>query len=323
MKLALTYSYLNADLKVIEQELQETLRAEHPVLAEASSQLLHAGGKRLRPVFVLLAAQFGDYDLEKVKTAAITLELIHMASLVHDDVIDESELRRGKPTVKANWDNRTAMYTGDYIFARALECLSTLNTPTAHQLLSKTMVELTLGEMKQIEDKYRLNQSFKDYLRRIRRKTALLIAASCQLGAIAVDAPEFVQRKLYLYGYYVGISYQIIDDILDFTASSKQLGKPAGSDLIQGQITLPTLIALQDQKVSHQLKKIFSVTKEPTSIEMEPIIELIKHSDAIERSYQISEAYLQKAFSTLKALPDVKAKQTFEQIAIYIGKRKT
>ncbi|GGM22843.1 heptaprenyl diphosphate synthase component 2 [Paraliobacillus quinghaiensis] len=323
MKLAMTYSYLKPDLQLIEKALEETVQADNPVLEQASTQLLHAGGKRLRPVFVLLAGQFGDYDVEKIKAVAVSLELIHMASLVHDDVIDESELRRGKPTVKAKWDNRIAMYTGDYIFARSLEYLSTLNNPKAHQILSKTMVELTFGEMQQIGDKYNLNQHLRNYLRRIKRKTALLIASSCQLGAIAANVPSEEEKQLYRYGYYIGMSYQIIDDILDFTASEQQLGKPAGSDLMQGNITLPVLYAMQNQDFYRDLQTTFSNPANITGENIAPLIQYIKKSSAIEESFALSDRFLQKAFHALDALPDIKAKQTFKEIASYIGKRKS
>lgn len=321
MKLAMTYSYLKPDIQIIEQALEENIQAKHPILNEASTQLLKAGGKRLRPIFVLLAAKFGDYHLPKIQSVAVALELIHMASLVHDDVIDDAALRRGKPTVKAKWDNRIAMYTGDYIFACALEYLSSLQEPRAHQILAKTMVELTLGEMEQIKDKYNLNQHLRHYLRRIKRKTALLIESSSQLGAIAANVPLAQEKQLKKYGYYIGMSYQIIDDILDFTSSEKQLGKPAGSDLMQGNITLPVLFAMRDQDFKKKLETLFQ-SHEISREQMKPIIQYIKQTNAIELSFQLSDQYLKKAFHALDQLPNVKSKQTFKDIAIYIGQRK-
>ncbi len=223
MKLKMMYSFLNSDINVIEREIDETINSQVPLLRQASLHLLKAGGKRIRPVFVLLAGRFGDYDINVIKNVAVTLELIHTASLVHDDVIDDAELRRGRETIKAKWDNRIAMYTGDYIFARALELMTNIEHPLAHKILSNTMVELCLGEIEQIKDKYRYNQNLRDYLRRIKRKTALLIAASCQLGAVAADVEEELHKKLFQFGYYVGMSFQITDDILDFTGTESEL----------------------------------------------------------------------------------------------------
>ncbi|MFC7060455.1 heptaprenyl diphosphate synthase component II [Halobacillus seohaensis] len=322
MKLAMIYSFLKQDLATIEDAVNETIQSNNPVLREASSQLLRAGGKRIRPVFVLLAGKFGDYDIERMKAVAVSLELIHTASLVHDDVIDEAEMRRGEPTIKSKWDNRIAMYTGDYIFARSLENLSTLNNPRAHQVLAETMVELCLGEIEQIRDKYNLDQNLRHYLRRIKRKTAILIATSCRMGAIASNVNKQEEMALFRYGYYVGMSYQIIDDVLDFTASEQELGKPAGSDLLQGNITLPVLYSLEDQDVKTELHELFQ-KEDPTAEDLSRVINTIKTNGSIERSLAVSDRYLKKAYQALEQLPQNKAKQTLKGIAKYIGKRRT
>src|SRR5690606_23993225 len=228
--------------------------SESPLLNDASLHLLQAGGKRIRPVFVLLAGKFGNYNIDVMKQVAVPLELIHMASLVHDDVIDDSETRRGKPTVKAEWNNSVAMYTGDFILARALEYISEIDSPKLHHILSKTMIEVCRGEIIQIEDKYKLDQNLRDYLRRIKRKTALLISSSCELGALVSGTDEKTAAHLRRFGYFIGMSFQIIDDILDFTSTDEELGKPAGSDFIQGNITLPILCARKNPEVYSLLK---------------------------------------------------------------------
>jgi len=319
MKLKLMYSFLSSDLNVIEKELEETINAQAPLLRQASLHLLKAGGKRIRPVFVLLAGRFGDYDINVIKNVAVTLELIHTASLVHDDVIDDAELRRGKQTIKAKWDNRIAMYTGDYIFARALELMTEISNPDAHKILSNTMVELCLGEIEQIKDKYRYDQNLRDYLRRIKRKTALLIAASCQLGAAATNVNEEIHKKLFQFGYFVGMSFQIIDDVLDFTSTEKELGKPAGGDLLQGNITLPVLFAMENWDIKQEIIKVHEHTERS---EMDKIIQLVKDSGAIERSLSVSDRYLDKALAILEELPKIKANKVLREIALNIGKRK-
>jgi len=324
MKLPKTYGYIKKDLEIIESSLNETIQARHPVLRKASTELLRAGGKRIRPVFVLLSGKLGNYDIERIKTVAVSLELIHMATLVHDDVIDDAELRRGKPTIKQLYGNRVAMYTGDYILARALELITTLKDPDIHRILSNTLVEVSIGEIEQIKEKFNWEQSLRDYLRRIKRKTALLIATSCQLGGIAAGVSPMEARKLFQYGYYIGMSYQIIDDILDFTSTSKQLGKPAGNDLLQGNITLPVLYAMENKDFDRLLKDMFhDPTGEIKENDMRQLIIALKKTDAIERSYQLSNQYLQKALFTLESLPDFKAKQTLRDIAKYLGKRRS
>src|SRR5690625_1543744 len=154
MKLSKTYQFLKNDLEKIEIMLEEKVQADHPVLRQASTHLLEAGGKRLRPIFVLLAGKMGQNSNERILKVAVSLELIHMATLVHDDVVDDATLRRGIPTVKHRYDNRVAMYTGDYILARALENIAKIQDPFIHQVLSKTLVEVCIGEIEQIKDQY-------------------------------------------------------------------------------------------------------------------------------------------------------------------------
>ena len=322
MKLPKTYGFLKKELNTIEKSLNESIQADHPILRKASTELLSAGGKRIRPVFVLLAGRLGNPKTDQIKTVAVSLELIHMATLVHDDVIDNAELRRGKPTIKHLYGNRVAMYAGDYILARALEVITTIDHPDIHRILSKTLVEVSIGEIEQLKDRFNWNQNFRDYLRRIKRKTALLIATSCQLGAIAAGADYKESRKLYKYGYYVGMSYQVIDDILDFTASSRQLGKPAGNDLRQGNITLPILIAMHDTSF-HQLIKNAFKAGEITEPVIEEVLRRLDESEAIEKSYEISNLYLQKALHILETLPDFDSKKTLADIASYLGKRRS
>ncbi|SFA98500.1 MULTISPECIES: heptaprenyl diphosphate synthase component II [unclassified Bacillus (in: firmicutes)] len=319
MKLKMMYSFLNSDINLIEKKLEETIQAESLLLRQASLHTLQAGGKRIRPVFVLLAAKFGKYDINVISNVAVALELIHMASLVHDDVIDDADLRRGQPTIKSKWDNRIAMYTGDYIFALSLELMTSIDKAEAHKILSNTIVEVCIGEIDQIQDKFRYDQNLRTYLRRIKRKTALLIAASCQLGAVSANADAFVHTRLYRFGYYVGMAFQITDDVLDFTATEKELGKPAGSDLLSGNITLPVLYAMENPEIRNEIHRVNENTKPE---DMLKVIELIKNSGAIEKSMRVSALYLDKALRILEELPQNKARKALRDIARFIGKRK-
>lgn len=320
MKLKMLYSGLKSEIDIIEKELETALNSSSHFLNEASLHLLKAGGKRIRPVFVLLAAKFGQYDIQTIKNVAVPLELIHMASLVHDDVIDNAELRRGRTTVKAQFNNRVAMYDGDFIFAKALEYMTRIEQPKAHQVLSNTMVEICVGEIIQIEDKKVLEQNIRDYFRRIKRKTAVLISSSCELGAIASGAPEDVTQRLSRFGYYVGMSFQIIDDILDFTATDKQLGKPAGSDLMQGNVTLPALYALEDDQIRPMIER--TLEGPISEDERLQLLKAIRKSSAIQRAYELSDRYLEKALKEIEYLPENPVKKSLVDIANFMGKRK-
>ncbi|RKQ16169.1 heptaprenyl diphosphate synthase component II [Ureibacillus endophyticus] len=320
MKLKLLYSDLKADIDIIEKELEIALNSSSQLINDASLHLLQAGGKRIRPVFVLISAKFGQYNIDQVKNIAVPLELIHSASLVHDDVIDDSDLRRGRHTVKAQWNNRVAMYTGDFIFARALEYVTSIENPRVHQILAKTMVEICNGEVIQIEDKFRSNQNIKDYFRRIKRKTALLIESSCELGAVVSGLDDKNVRHLKQFGYFVGMSYQIVDDILDFTATDKELGKPAGSDLLQGNITLPILLLKDHPTISKFIE--LAANGEVTEQQRLEMLSIVRKSDAIKQSINVSNHYLRKALKEVDALPNHPMKKKLRDIALFIGKRK-
>jgi heptaprenyl diphosphate synthase len=322
MKLLDIYARLKSDISFIEKELEESIDTDQALLRESSLHLLKAGGKRIRPVFVLLSAQFGQYDLHKIKHIAVPLELIHMATLVHDDVIDDADTRRGQLTVRTKWDNRIAMYTGDYIFAKALMVASHLPNPAIHQILSEAMVEVCIGELEQIRFFYRTEQTLRDYLLRIRRKTALLIAVSCQLGAIAAEAPDWIAKKLFKFGYYVGMAYQIRDDILDLTGTEKQLGKPPGSDIRQGNLSLPVLYALRDREVRPKLlAEIERIRQADGQTDVSPFLAIIRNGPYLDCADRLSDRYIDKAIAVLDGLPELRAKQDLIDIARFIGNR--
>ncbi|HZG57463.1 polyprenyl synthetase family protein [Paenibacillus sp.] len=320
MKLLDLYAKMQDDIQYIERKLDESVRSDDAELNDASLHLLKAGGKRLRPVFVLLSGRFGKYDLERLSHIAVALELIHMATLVHDDVIDDAATRRGQPTVKAKWDERIAMYTGDYILGKALAVAANLEHPDIHRILSKAMVQMVIGEMEQFRLFYRLDQSVRDYLLRIRRKTALLIAVSCQLGALAAGVPRSQSERLYAFGYNAGMAFQIRDDILDLKGTEKQLGKPPGSDMRQGNITLPVLYAMRDPRVRTAVEAA-TAGAEPDEEALGAAIALVRGHPGLKEADALSHRYIDKAIAALRALPDVPAKRDFIAIAKFIADR--
>ncbi|HLR65103.1 MAG TPA: polyprenyl synthetase family protein [Pseudogracilibacillus sp.] len=323
MQIATLYKDIKKDIQHIERRLTKVIDADHPILHKASIQLLRAGGKRIRPVFALLCADFGDRETkdEQVKAVATALELIHMASLVHDDVVDDADLRRGKPTIKKMYDDKTAIYTGDYILACSIEEMAKIKQKEVHKVLAKSLVNVVEGEISQIEDKYNINQNLRQYLRRIKRKTALLIASSCKLGALTAGTSKEDANRLFQYGYNVGMSFQIIDDILDFTSTTEKLGKPVGNDLLQGHITLPVLFAMEDPSFKQALENVFHDKTLITEQSIEHIVRLLLETDAIEQSYLVSNMYLQKALKSLEKLENIKTKKTLIKIAHKLGER--
>lgn len=323
MKLVDIFGTLKRDIDFIERQLYKSIEGDDPLLSETSLHLLKAGGKRLRPVFVLLGAKFGEYDINKLQYIAVPLELIHSASLVHDDVIDDAALRRGKPTVKSKWDNKIAMYTGDYIYAKALMLVTELKNPDIHRILAKALVQMSIGEMEQIRDFYNTDQSVRNYLLRIRRKTALLIAISCQLGAMAAGVSKEHSLLLYQYGYNVGMAFQIRDDLLDLCGTEKAIGKPPGSDMRQGNITLPVIYTLQHSANKEKLLAEIDTIRHQADGDKDTskAIEYIVNGPGIKMAEALADQFINKALDALNQLPEMKTRTQLKEIAIFVNKR--
>jgi len=312
------FAEIQDDLRVVNNELRRLLAHPDPLLAEAATHLLEAGGKRLRPAFALLSARFHNYDLEQLLPLALALELIHMATLVHDDVIDRAHTRRGSPTICAAWGNRISVHTGDYLFAKALTLAARYRHPLITRELARACVKMCEGEIIQLTGA--AATGIREYLYRIKCKTALLIEASCKLGAAVAGAPMPVCRALGRYGYLVGMAYQITDDILDLSGTDTQLGKPAGNDLRQGIVTLPVIYAIRKSGTESRLG--YLVAKHPKSEEeVEEAIKLTVLAGGIEYAQGIAKRYLAKAVNELKHLPDIPTRESLKQIAEFIYAR--
>jgi heptaprenyl diphosphate synthase len=314
------FSEIMADLRKVEKELDKVLKSDDPVLSQTCLSLLQAGGKRMRPGFTLLAGKFFDYRFEKLLPIAAALELIHMATLVHDDVVDASLTRRGCPTLVAGWGNEVSIATGDYLLAKALEQLVKIDDPMLSAIVAGVCVEMCRGEIQQIKWAYDVKQNFKQYLYRINRKTALLISLCCKLGAAASNADSRGVWIMSTYGHCLGIAFQIVDDILDMTADPKVLGKPVGSDIRQGIITLPMIYALRDPEYAGRLK-ILLANPNKTENEVRETVELVKQSGGIEKSNAVVRLYIEKGIRNLQELPDIPAKEALIELAEFVGER--
>ncbi len=240
-----------------------------------------------------------------------------MATLVHDDVIDNSSIRRGTETVKSGWGNRVSIYAGNYVFARSLSIISTYQRSDLIDVLARASMKICEGEIIQMLSCYNVNLGLKNYLRRIERKTALLISVSCELGAMIRHAPLQEIIALRNYGYYLGMGFQITDDILDIIADEETLGKPTGSDIRQGVITLPALYALRHDPNGQELAQLLS-SPEACINKAERIIEIISDSDGIDYAYYATQHFALKAQKQLDVLPDLPVKKNLYDIANFI-----
>jgi heptaprenyl diphosphate synthase len=230
-------------LTTVEERLLDAATTEDAYLTKIAQHLLLAGGKRFRPLLALLAAEFGPGDDHRAVEAAVSVELIHVGSLYHDDVIDESDTRRGATSVNANWSNTVAILAGDFLMARASEVAATHLSQESVRLLAATYAELVEGQTRELQLEGNFSHSFEDYEKVIGGKTASLVRTSARLGAMAADAPPEVVEALSTWAWEVGMVFQIADDALDLVADESAIGKPAGSDIREGTFTMPVLAA--------------------------------------------------------------------------------
>ena len=220
------------------------------------ADLFAAGGKRLRPALVLLAAHAGRYDLSVLTPAAVAVELTHAATLVHDDVIDRAPLRRGRPTVAASLGDEPAIVIGDFYFAKAYERAARTDSPEVVALLANAVMEICAGEVRQQAIRHRYSTDVDEYMRRIEAKTATLLAVCCEIGAVLGGLETGMRSALREYGRLLGLAFQIADDVLDYTSSEDEIGKPIGHDLIEGFATLPLMMARENETVARELEAI-------------------------------------------------------------------
>lgn len=314
------FSPVEADLRLLTENLKQLVGARHPILYAAAEHLFGAGGKRVRPAIVLLIsrATMLNQDLTpKHRRLAEITEMIHTASLVHDDVVDEAELRRGVPTVHSSFGNRVAVLAGDFLFAQSSWYLANLDNLAVVKLLSEVIMDLAEGEIQQGLNHFDSTLSIEAYLEKSYYKTASLIANSSKAAALLSSASLEMAMHLYSYGRHVGLAFQIVDDILDFTASSDALGKPAGSDLKSGNLTAPALYALEEKPYLDVL-----IQREFTQEgDLEQAIALIKDSEGIERSRKLAADHAQIAVQHLADLPQSDSRQALIELADYVLSR--
>jgi all-trans-nonaprenyl-diphosphate synthase len=314
------FSPVEADLRLLTDNLKQLVGARHPILYAAAEHLFGAGGKRLRPAIVLLLSRATMADQEitpKHRRLAEITEMIHTASLVHDDVIDEAELRRGVPTVHSSFGNRIAVLAGDFLFAQSSWYLANLDNLPVVKLLSEVIMDLAEGEIQQGLNRFDASLSIDAYLEKSYYKTASLIANSSKAAGILSGVSSEMAKDLYSYGRHIGLAFQIVDDILDFTGSSEALGKPAGSDLKSGNLTAPVLYALEEKPYLEGLiEREFAQDGD-----LEQSLALIEDSRGIERSRELASHHAQQAVQKLADLPASESRQALIELADYVLSR--
>lgn len=308
------------DLQQLNENLKRIISAENPLLMAAAEQIFGASGKKIRPALVFLVSYataqltgLGDITPQHRQLAEI-IEMIHTASLIHDDVLDESDKRRGKDTVNQVFGTRVAVLAGDFIFAQTSWLLANLENLEVIKLISQVIKDFASGEIKQATNLYDCDITLQDYLRKSYCKTASLVAASTKGAAIFSGANTDVKEKMYDYGKNLGLAFQIVDDILDLTRSSKQLGKPAGSDLRKGNLTVPVLYALEKESGLRRLIQSEFVDEE----DLENAIKLVHQSGGIEKAHCLAREKGKLALDCLSCLQQGPMKSSLEGMVDYV-----
>lgn len=314
------FSPVEADLCMLTENLKKLIGARHPILYAAAEHLFGARGKRVRPAIVLLVARATMPDQEitiRHRRLAEITEMIHTASLVHDDVVDESEVRRGIPTVHSNFGNRVAVLAGDFLFAQSSWYLANLDNLQVVKLLSEVIMDLAEGEIQQGLNRFSTGLSINAYLEKSYYKTASLMANSSKAAAVLSEVSEAQTQHLYGYGRNLGLAFQIVDDILDFTGSTEGLGKPAGSDLKSGNLTAPVLYALEEKPYLEALiEREFAQEGD-----LEQALALVKDSRGIERSRELAANHARLAVEHLSDLPMSESRQALTKLSDYVLSR--
>ncbi len=295
------YPDLYTGLEMVESRLRQEARSRNAIIESILFRLVNAGGKRLRPALVLLCGGYGGVDQKRLVPLAAAVEMVHMATLVHDDVIDDADYRRGIETTHRKWDNHTAIFAGDYMLSKAFQMLTQYTEYRDASMMAKTFKLICEGEIEQYFTRNSLNISIKKYLTRIRYKTAMLFAMSCYLGASQSKIPDRQKRALVMYGMNLGMAFQIMDDLLDFKSSGEELGKPVTNDVRQGVYTLPVIYALKDKGTGERLKSMLSDEKK-SEHRLEEIVALVKKSGAVERAGLLQQRYHDKAKKAIRHL---------------------
>jgi len=312
------------DLDRVEMRLRSVKEVDYIHLSELLDYSLKSTGKRIRPILTLLSGKFYDYNPEHLLAMATAVEILHTATLVHDDAIDNSLVRRGRPTVYQLWGKEKAVLLGDYMFAEAGALTATTQNLRVIKLFAETLKTISNGELNQSFNAFNLEQSHEQYFQRVAKKTAALFCMATESGSALSQAPEESIQILIEYSYNLGIAFQIVDDILDFTATEEELGKPVGSDLAQGTLTLPAMLLLERYPEDNPVKKIFQNKNKEIDKQkhIELAIELIRNSTIVQECYQVASDYCARACQNLQRLPDTPSRQSLRDIADYIIQRR-
>ncbi len=313
---------IGEDLEAVEAEIHRELYSPVPLIQEMGGYIARAGGKRLRPILLLLAARLAGYHGPRGVRLGCVVELLHTATLIHDDVVDQAPLRRGRPSANARWGDDASLLIGDHLYSKSFAMLVRDNDRAVMETLARSTVSMTEAEVFQLERKRSGFTSEADYLRIITQKTASFMSACCRIGALLGGLPPDQVEALTRYGLDIGVAFQISDDSLDFVADQDRLGKAIGADLREGKRTLP-LIAMLDQLSPPEAERVRALLRRPSLVpaELEEIRRLVLEHDGVEYARAQAHAYAHAAKADLEVFPPSEERETLALVADFVVDR--
>lgn len=320
------FTTMQPDLLRVASRVEQAAHVEFPVVSSLVLELVRAGGKRLRPLVLLLAGRGYSPDPDVLSTAAAGIELLHTASLVHDDTVDRSSVRRGKPTLNSMLSAGSVIMLGDYLFAQSAILAAATESPRAVSIFASTLADICDGQLREIFNAHRLEQSRDEYERRIYGKTASLFAGAAEMGALLSQAPEDHIQAMRAYGSDIGLAFQVMDDILDLREGTQELGKSAGNDLRQGTVTLPTMIyadQITPGSPAAELLRAVVEGAETSDAAFDEVIGQIRASSALEEATSVAIEFTDRAKQHVQICPDPETRDMLEQVADLAWNRST
>jgi len=309
-----------ADMAAVNKLISERLRSDVVLINQLGAYIINSGGKRLRPLLVLLSARACGYREQRHVQLAAIVEFIHTATLLHDDVVDASELRRGQETANSVWGNEASVLVGDFLYSRAFQMMVELDNNRILQILADATNTIAEGEVLQLLNVHNADTSEEEYLRVILSKTARLFEAGAQLGALVAGMDANTERAMAEYGLHLGTAFQLIDDVLDYSAEPEQLGKNLGDDLAEGKPTLPLIYAMEHGS-SDDAAFVRQAIEKGGLDSIEGVVSALQRSDAIAYTRQVARSEADKALAAVSVLPGSVYRQSLEDLARYSVER--
>ena len=318
------FAGIQSDLEQVDVTFENRATSGLDILNSASMHALGSPGKRLRTALTLLSGKMKAYRFDKLLPLSVAFEMVHLATLIHDDIVDNAKTRRGNPTVNALWGDNIAILLGDYYFAKTAGLIADINDNRIDHLFSDTVATVCEGTIMEMMTAGRIDLTIESYYEKISHKTACLIAACCKGGAIVSQASDEEIELLYEYGLNLGIAFQIIDDILDYTEDQATIGKPAGNDLRQGMVTLPLIYALQAQPQNghHQRVHGLLMGTSPKDEDIHSVVKWVVTGQGVERSRADAQAYAEKARQALYHFPASPDRAVLDELIDFVVSRR-